>query len=60
MMMQFIVLDKLRKIPSIVSRLKFISKRIRGFDQSNEPDEFVKRFIGMEISLFAKVLSYLI
>ena len=42
------------------NRLKFISKRIRGFDQSNDPDEFVKRFIGMEISLFAKVLSYLI
>ena len=42
------------------NRLKFISKRIRGFDQSNDPDEFVKRFIGTEISLFAKVLSYLI
>ena len=42
------------------NRIKFISKRIRGFNQSNDPDEFVKRFIGMEISLFAKVLSYLI
>lgn len=41
-------------------RSRFISKRVRGFEESHEASEFDKQFVGMEIGLFAKVVSYLV
>ena len=43
-----------------VSRSGFIAKRIRGFDETEEPDQLSMRLIGMPPEIFGRVMMYVV
>lgn len=53
-------LETIYQYTKYTRRSKFIAKRVRGFEECHEPTELDERFVGMEIGLFAKVVSYLV